>query len=91
MAARFPLGRIVVTPGASEVLARTEESLQGLLGRHARGDWGDCSPEDRAANDRSMQLGTRVLSSYRLKDGTHLWVITEGNRQVTTVLLPEEY
>jgi hypothetical protein len=30
-------------------------------------------------------------SSYELRDGTRIWIITEADRSVTTILLPEEY
>jgi len=60
------------------------------LGRHVRGDWGDVDAEDRAANDRALREGTRVLSSYRA-GGVKFWVITEADRSATTVLLPSEY
>jgi hypothetical protein len=33
----------------------------------------------------------RLLSAYTLTSGTKIWVITEADRSVTTVLLPEEY
>jgi hypothetical protein len=28
---------------------------------------------------------------YELLDGTRIWIITEADRSVTTILLPEEY
>jgi hypothetical protein len=48
--------------------------------------------EDRKENQLSLERGFRLLSSYRTDAGdTKLWVITEADRSVTTVLLPEEY
>jgi hypothetical protein len=32
----------------------------------------------------------RLLSSYKFR-GLELWVVTEADRSVTTVLLPSEY
>ena len=43
------------------------------------------------ANAEALKEGTRLLSAYYLKDGTKIWVITEWDRSVSTVLLPEEY
>jgi hypothetical protein len=87
----FALGRLVATPGA---LAALEENGQGCteyLERHVQGDWGDLCDEDKQANEEAVEQGLRILSSYRLNDGTKIWIITEWNRSATTVLLPEEY
>ena len=56
------------------------------------GDWGDLCDEDRNENRLSLEQGFRLLSSYRTCAGdTKVWVITEADRSVTTILLPEEY
>lgn len=38
-----------------------------------------------------MLRSLRLLSAYRLRSGEILWVITEANRSVTTLLLPQDY
>ncbi len=83
------LGRIVSTPNALEALT-TEDIMQGIQ-RHQAGDWGDLSDDDRMANDRALVQGTRMISAYKARDGTRFWIITEADRSVTTVLLPEDY
>lgn len=91
VAALFPLGRLVATPGALALLRRAgEDPLFALLERHRSGDWGDVSPEDARENEVSVRYGFRVISSYRVA-GERLWVITEADRSATTFLLPEEY
>jgi hypothetical protein len=88
-AAKFPLGRLVATPGALAVLSPDE--IIHALSRHLQGDWGDLDKEDRSANDRALLYGTRLLSAYHAANRTKFWLITEASRLVTTVLLPEEY
>jgi hypothetical protein len=88
---KFGLGRIVATPGALDALERCEQAAAELLHRHVVGDWGDLDEEDRAENELSVKKGFRLLSAYRLRDGTEIWIITEADRSSTTVLLPEEY
>ena len=88
---RFPLGRIVATPGALEALQRSEQTPHEFLARHARGDWGELCHEDRQENELSLREGFRILSAYTLRDQTKIWIITEANRLVTTILLPSEY
>lgn len=85
------LGRTVATPGALTALVDAHESGLWYLRRHQCGDWGELSAEDWAANYLALREGSRILSAYRLPTGTDLWIITEWNRSVTTLLLPEEY
>ncbi len=89
--ALFPLGRIVATPGALNVLRRSHGSAASLLLRHVSGDWGSLCAEDRRLNDRAVVEGTRILSTYTTATGDTLWVITEADRSATTLLLPSEY
>lgn len=86
---RFPLGNIVATPNALARLTHTD--IARALLRHNAGDWGDLGAEDRTANDAGLAEGTRLLSAYVAANGTKFWIITEADRSVTTVLLPEDY
>ncbi|MRS99702.1 hypothetical protein GJQ57_13710 [Ralstonia pickettii] len=88
---RLPLGHLVATPAAVAALAASGVSIYRLLNRHARCDWGELSDEDRQQNDLAVTTGQRVLSSYPLENGQRIWIITEADRAVTTVLLPEDY
>ncbi|WP_144159673.1 hypothetical protein [Paraburkholderia sp. BCC1885] len=89
---RFPIGRPVVTPAAQTALDAAGVEGVLLLARHIHGDWGDLSVEDLAANELALLTGKRLLSSYDLPDRrSKIWIITEANRSVTTILLAEEY
>lgn len=88
----FPLGQIVATPGALAALEKAGQTPLDFLSRHVRGDWGELDEHDRKENELSLKRGFRLLSSYRVSSGdTKVWVITEADRSVTTLLLPEEY
>ena len=88
----FPLGQIVATPGALTALEKAGQTPTEFLTRHVRGDWGELCEEDRNENQLSLERGFRLLSSYRTNAGdAKLYVITEADRSVTTILLPEEY
>ena len=88
---------LAVTPGALAALQRSNQTAGGFLARHAQCDWGDLSAEDAKLNVHAVahedqpDLRTRVLSAYRTNLGERLWIITEADRSVTTVLLPEDY
>lgn len=104
-APRFALGQIVATPGALELLEQAGFSALALISRHVHGDWGDCCVEDKATNEAAVRQRMRVMSVYRLVDAEALlqtpqdkrsslptlWIITEADRSVTTLLLPSEY
>uniref|UniRef100_Q028F7 Plasmid related protein n=1 Tax=Solibacter usitatus (strain Ellin6076) TaxID=234267 RepID=Q028F7_SOLUE len=89
--ARFAIGQIVATPGALQALEEVGENPAGLLKRHVTGDWGELDEHDRLENERSLEDGRRLLSAYVLSTGVKLWIITEADRTVTTLLLPSEY
>ena len=86
---RFSLGRVVITCGASETV--DERHVWSALNRHANGDWGDLCDDDRELNEWGVNHNARLMSRYRINDGTDLWIITEWDRSVTTILLPEDY
>jgi len=88
--APLPLGRVVATPGALRVLSEIGEDPFDLLARHALGDWGELCAFDRRQNEIALRDGYRVLSSYDVLED-RVWVITEADRSITTILLPEEY
>ena len=85
----FPLGKLVGTPRAMQAVPL--EVIIAALVRHGRGDWGRVSPDDWQANQRALVDGGRLLSVYETRDGGRFWIITEGDRSLTTVLLPDEY
>jgi hypothetical protein len=90
MTVPLPLGRVLATPGALRLLVEAGGYPFDLLARHATGDWGELCAFDRLQNEIALREGLRVLSSYQVGEGC-VWVITEADRSVTTILLPEEY
>lgn len=88
---RLPLGRLVGTPSALDLLNSAGVNPITLLERHHTGDWGDLDAEDWETNQYSLIHGLRILSSYRLDQNEKVWIITEADRSVTTILLPSDY
>jgi hypothetical protein len=85
----FDLGETLITAHARDVLLSSE--VQTALARHASGDWGEVCEEDRKQNDLALSQELRLFSVYCARDGTKFWIITESDRSVTTILLPEDY
>lgn len=88
---KFNPGTIVATPGALEAIRTAGDVPSPFVERHLAGDWGDLDEHDRLENEISLQKGFRLMSSYHLKNGTQIWIITEADRSSTTILLPDEY
>lgn len=53
--------------------------------------------EDWEANNKAALDGERVIAVYNIPEELesnfeeHLWIITEGDRSVTTLLFPSDY
>lgn len=88
----FSLGQIVATPSALAAIERGVRDTMHYVRQHQRGDWGDVCREDAQANEDAVRLGMRILSVYHLlPTAVKVYVITEHDRSVTTVLLASEY
>jgi hypothetical protein len=87
----FELGHVVMTPGA----AALGVDFAPYLAWHAQGDWGELDAFDKRQNETAVKEGHRILSAYNVPIGDdeteRIWIITEGDRSATTVLLPENY
>lgn len=87
------LGNIATTAGVAEWARGLRPETLGIahaVSRHRSRDWGQVCPEDWRTNDDAASHGERLLSEY-VVCGRRLWIITEADRSVTTVLFPEEY
>ena len=93
---RFKLGQILATPGALAVLEKAGVQPVSLLARHQSGDWGELCKEDREMNEQAIQnerdkdKRQRVMSVY-LVGSEKVYLITEHDRSVSTLLLPSDY
>jgi len=91
---KFSLGQLVMTRGVNDKIADDASFSRFVvesLGRHAKGDWGDLCQEDKQENELSLKKNFRLLSAYERDDLPKVWIITEADRNVTTVLFPDEY
>ena len=86
----FSMGEVVVTMNALTHAKQYQIDLIALLARHNTGDWGDLEDDDKYANEDALREWTRIFSSYTCA-AIKVWIITEANRALTTILLPEDY
>lgn len=95
----FETGQVVTTCGIAQAVRDDCSfllSVRECLDRHCSGDWGDVCEDSRQMNDaaleaeRSREPTNRLFSLYRIGD-KEIYIITEWDRSVTTVLFPDEY
>lgn len=88
---KIPLGQIVQTANVAREI--NPVSVAWMIAKHRRGDWGNAlPPEDARTNNSALQHGGRLLSAYLCPlTNKKVWIITESDRSVTTVLFPEDY
>lgn len=86
----FALGQVISTPNALELLTKQHIDPLTLLHRHQTGDWGDLDETDRETNKDALVTGLRILSSYQM-GSDKIWLITEADRSITTILLARDY
>lgn len=88
--ALFRMGKIYITVGILRACASFPMPPEVLIIRHATGDWAEMSKDDHHANTRAIHDGSRIVSAYRIGDERFI-VVTEGNREKTTIALMHEY
>ena len=97
----FELGQLVATAGVAEAMSSCETFalfVFDCLKRYCKGDWGEMCEGDIETNNESVALDDgRILASYDMPAdipidyADKIWIITEWDRSVTTILFPDEY
>ena len=95
----FKTGQVVTTDGIARAMMLDHgflEAVRGCLARHCLGDWGNACEETRQQNDEALEAernGRLIDSLFSVYDigGTEIFIITEIDRSVTTILFPDEY
>ena len=85
--------QLVVTRGVHEKIEQDSEFAKGVytsLRRYYSGDWGDLCDEDKEMNEMALKCGDRIFAMYKLGNDK-IYIITEWDRSVTTILFPSEY
>jgi len=91
---KFKPGQIVVTRSVHTLMNENPEfaaHVYASLNRHVAGDWGEISAGDKLTNETALLDGERLFSAYTREGLPPIWIITEWDRSVTTVLFPDEY
>ena len=92
--ALFSLGNVVATPPALALIEKHGASVPQLLNRHQTGDWQDLCKKDRDTNWQAAFGDARVMSAFNIgcaDQPVKIWIITERDRSVTTILRLQDY
>ncbi len=88
------LGLTVMTRGIADAMKEDDDfakEVHKAFWKYLMGDWGDLCEEDKAMNNRALELGKiRLLAAYNTSKGK-IYIITEADRSATTILFSEEY
>lgn len=91
---KFELGTVVCTAAIGNDITTDKDFAEfvkdSFNNRYILGDWGDLCKEDAEMNDKAIKDGERIMGAYK-KDDITIWIITEADRSVTTILYPHEY
>lgn len=93
MGRKFDLGSLVMTRGVHDKFESDFNFMKFVMdsfARYRKGDWGNLSKEDIQQNERALKDGLRLIGSYD-NGPDRIWIITEWDRSVTTILFPYEY
>lgn len=91
--ARFNVGQTVMTRGIAGEMSNDNKFARDVHNsflQYATGDWGTVCEDDKMANEEALENGDRLMGAYETVKGK-IWIITEWDRSVTTILFPEEY
>ena len=91
---KFKTGQIVIT---RVVNAKINESIEfskfilESIAKFPNCNWGNLDKEDWKMNDNVVENGDdRIFARYNNEEGD-VYIITEWDRSVTTILFPSEY
>ncbi len=90
---KFELGQLVLTAGVADIMETDgifAAFVQLSLGRFQNEDWGDICDEDKEVNEDALVNTGRLIGVYKNPNHPTIWIITEADRSVTTILFPEE-
>ena len=91
---KFKLGKIVATSGVADKMVQDgafEDFVSKSFNRYTDCDWGELDELDIKSNTEALHKQEQIFGAYANDDGEKIWIITEWDRSVTTILFPHEY
>ena len=96
--AKLSIGILYLTNGVNDLACESPQFAEFLcrsMSRYIACDWGELCEDDKMSNDEAVASGDdRIFAAYKYDDehpDWKIWIITEWDRSVTTILFPREY
>lgn len=86
-------GSLVATSAVNQTMATSEkfkDEVQTAFKRYSDKDWGDLPQSDKNMNDKALEGKSRIVAKYNTSEGA-IYIITEWDRSLTTILFIDEY
>lgn len=91
---KLDLGQIVITQNVNIAIKSNNkfyEFVMESLEKYKNKDWGNMCKEDKEINDDAIKTGeSRIFAAYE-KEKDKIWIITEWDKSLTTILFPSDY
>lgn len=91
----FDCGTILVTAAVDKRMANDPifgNFVVQCLTRYLHCDWGELDDEDKLLNEEALISGGRLMGVYVCpSDKEKIWLITETDHNITTILFPSDY
>ena len=91
---KFKIGQVVISRGVNDKISKSivfSEFILLSIAKYRNCDWGNLGKEDWKMNDEAVKNGDdRILARYNNEEGD-IYIITEWDRSVTTILFSSEY
>ena len=84
---------LVITRAVHDKIEKDSSFATGVLScliQYVYGDWGDLCESDKAENDKALENNERIIALYNI-GADKIYIITEWDRSLTTILFPYEY
>ncbi|MFZ1514286.1 MAG: hypothetical protein WAT21_02745 [Saprospiraceae bacterium] len=93
------LGKILFTAPIADAVSNSNDFSAFVcqsIEKHLACNWRNCDSADSHQNDLAFESGCRILSVYKFiasptDSELKIWIITEWDRSVTTVLYPSDF
>ena len=90
---KFEIGQLVATSGIADAMNDNifTQEVNKAFTRYRNRDWGELEKDDAQMNDLALiNEDDRILAKYETSKGA-IYIITEWDRSVTTILFANEY
>lgn len=89
------LGQTVMTRGINETIMKNRDFslfITDCFKKYVQGDWGDTCEEDWKLNDHAViNDNDQIVALYKNEKHGDIFIITEWDKSVTTILFCNEY